>query len=302
MRVNRRKNEAPGRRHELAWCAKAQKQSSSIRKPHACNPLFLCAVWGLLMLVPGTACTQEQSVPELPAPTTTGVLGKKDAGALTEVTAHLLAVSATGWQGLEATGTLTYPTGGTHTATLYLMGSTNSRLDIEMGSGMRSLRQSGVAGRFEDEKGNWGSLPPATAGAGIVAFPRIWVDAATSSRISLYDHGASAYNGQNLHRITIEYPIVIGTGGGLSNRRTAATDLYFDPNTHSLVYSVDAVTFNGPSRQTFRRETSYEDYQQFSGIKVPTTIKQYLNRQFQWTLQLSQVTINPAPAANTFAF
>jgi hypothetical protein len=254
---------------------------------------------GVFMLAPVYARTQEQS---FPMPSATGALGKKDAGALAEIRAHLLSVSAAGWQALEATGTLTYPDGTTHAATLYLMGSNNSRLDIEMEAGTRSLRQSGFAGRFQHENGTRGSLPPATAGAGIVAFPRIWTDAATSSRISLYDHNTSLFKGQNLHQITIEYPIDIGAASGGANGKTAVTDLYFDPNTHVLDYSVDAVTFNGPAKQTFSRETSYEDYQQFSGIKVPTTIKQYLNGQLQWTLQLSQITINAAPAANTFSF
>lgn len=302
MRMNRGKSETPGSRHETALGVEAQKQSWIMRKLHVCNPVFPFFVLGLLMLVPGVAHTQEQSIPAFPAPTTTGVLGRKDAGALSEIEAHLLAVSAAGWQALEASGMLTYPEGDAHSATLYLAGSQYSRLDIEMGTGTRSVRIGRASGRFQGEKGNWGSLPPATADAGIVAFPRIWADAATSSRISLYNHNTSAYNGQNLHRVTIEYPIDIGAASGFTNKKTGATDLYFDPNTHLLLYSVDAVKFNGVARQTFSRETSYGDYQQSSGIKVPMTVKQYLNGQLQWTLQLSQITINAAPAANTFSF
>jgi hypothetical protein len=117
----------------------------------------------------------------------------------------------------------------------------------------------------------------------------------------LYDQSIYAGTGQSLHRITIEHPVESATGNGLKNR-TAATDLYFAPNTHLLMYSVDSVTYNGTSGQTFSQVTSYEDYRQFNGIKVPTTVKQYLGGQLQWTLQLSQITINAAPPVNTFSF
>jgi hypothetical protein len=123
----------------------------------------------------------------------------------------------------------------------------------------------------------------------------------TSSRIALTDENIYDGTGQSLHRITMEYPLESATGSGLANR-TATTDLYFDPSTHLLAYSVDAVAFHGSTRQIFNRVTAYGDYQQFSGIKVPTAIKQYLNGQLQWTLQLSQVTVNSAPPAHTFSF
>jgi hypothetical protein len=99
----------------------------------------------------------------------------------------------------------------------------------------------------------------------------------------------------------MEYPLESATGSKSLNG-TAATDLYFDSNTHLLAHSVDAVTFSGPMRQTFNRASTYADYQQFSGVQVPTTIKQYLNGQLQWTLQLTQVTVNPALTTDTFSF
>jgi len=298
MLVSQRRTELPEIVQELRMSAR-QWPTRIAGKLLPRNSVLVLAVLSVLTFGLAWVQAQEQG---FPAPTTTGVLGRKDAGALTEINAHLSAVSAVGWQALEATGTLTYPAGETHAATLYLMGANHSRLDIQMGTGTRSFRQSGSAAHFQHENGNQGSLPPATASAGIVAFPRIWADAVTSSRVSIYDHNTSSYDGQNLHRITIEYPIDIGVATAATKPRTAATDLYFDPSTHVLVYSVDAVTFNGPSRQTFARGTSYGDYQQFSGIKVPVTIKQYLNGQLLWTLQLSQVKVNTDPAANTFSF
>ena len=291
------KNETAALRSRSRRCSKwfrSAKRSSLNR-----NSLFqLVTIISLVIGLPYYARAQEQS---LPSPTTTGVLGKKDASALAEINAHLQAVGAGGWQGLEATGTLTFPDGTSHAASLFLAGSKSQRLDIEMESGSRSLRLGGFAGRFRDERGNQGSLPSATSSAGIVAFPRIWADASTSSNVSLYDQHLYSGTGSNHHRITIEYALE-GPAGSRLGKETGATDLYFDPSTHLLAYSVDAVTFNESARQVFSRVTSYEQYQQFNGVKVPTTIKQYLNGQLQWTLLLSQITENATHSADTFSF
>jgi hypothetical protein len=261
------------------------------------NRAFALVLWSILMVLPVSVLAQEQG---FPLPSTTGTLGNKDAGAIAEIKAHLLVVSATGWRGLEGTGTLTYPDGDAHSALLYLRGSKYSRLDITMDSGTRSLRVSGFAGRFQDEKGNPGVLPPATSSAGIVAFSRIWAEAATSSRISLYDQGIYTSSTQSLHRITIEYPLD-AEGGSSFSKKTAATDLYFDPNTHLLLFSVDSFSVS-TMRRPLTLVTSYGNYQPFEGVSVPTTIKQALNGQDQWTLQLSQVTINTNSPTSTFSF
>jgi hypothetical protein len=132
--------------------------------------LLALVLSSFLMTLPAKSLAQEQS---FPSPSTTGTVGTKDAGAITEIKQHLQAVSGAGWQDLKGTGILTYPSGDTHKASLYLMGSDSSRLDIAMDSGTRSLRITGAIGRFQDEKGNQGSLPPATSSTGIVAFPQI---------------------------------------------------------------------------------------------------------------------------------
>ena len=261
------------------------------------NLAFALFMLSLLTIAPVLVSAQEQS---FPLPSSTGTLGNKDAGALAEIKAHLLAVSAAGWQGLEGTGILTYPDGDVHSALLYLRGTKFSRLDITMDSGTRSLRVSGLAGRFQDEKGYPGVLSPATSCAGIVAFSRIWAEAATSTKVSLYDQKIYAGTGQSLHRITIEYPID-AEGGSSISRRTAATDLYFDPKTHLLLFSVDTFSVSSMRRQ-LTRVTSYGNYKSFEGVSVPTTIKQALNGQEQWTLQLSQVTINTNSPTSIFSF
>ena len=110
---------------------------------------FALVVWSILMVLPSSVMEQEQN---FTLPSITGTLGNKDPGEVAEIKAHLHTASATGWQNLEGTGTLTYQDGNAHSATLYLMGSKHSRLDITMPSGTRSLRVSRFIGRFQDEK------------------------------------------------------------------------------------------------------------------------------------------------------
>lgn len=251
----------------------------------------------IMMLLPGLGFAQEQN---FPLPSATGELGNKDAGALAEIKAYLQVVSAFGWKNLEAKGTLTYPQGDVHSAALYLKGSKYSRLDITMDSGMRSFRVSGFVGSFRNEKGVPGTLSPTTSSSGIVAFPRLWADAAVSTRISLYDHKIYVSTGQNLHRITIEYPLDDEDGSSLS-KRTAATDLYFDPSTHLLLFSVDAISVS-TMRRRLVRVTSYANYQPCEGISVPTTIKQTLGGQDLWALQLNQIEINTTLPTSGFIF
>jgi hypothetical protein len=266
--------------------------------------ILLASMTAALALTPTTARAQgaQSSTANLsfPSPVATGIIGVKAPGALSEIVAHLEAVSATGWQDLEGTGTLTFPTGDTHSALLDLRGADFSRLDIVMNSGTRSFRVQGSSGRFQDEVGNQGSLLAATSRCGIVAFPIVWFDAATSSLVSLLDNGIYMGTGQPLHRVTVEYQLAPGTytKGDL----TVATDLYFEPNTHLLLYSVDSLAFSNVSGAALLRVTSYSDYQKFGSLLVPATIQQSLNGQAQWSLQLSQVQINQNPPVGTFSF
>jgi len=117
--------------------------------------------------------------------------------------------------------------------------------------------------------------------------------------LSLHDQGTSGVFGPSLHRITYEYALNTQDSSVVS---THATDLYFDPNTHLLLFSTDLVTFGNTSGQTFLRMTTYGSYQPFNGVLIPTSISQYLDEQQEWTLQLTQVTLNSNFPASTFSF
>ena len=236
----------------------------------------------------------------LPSPIKTGILGSKTPQALSEITALIQAASLGTLKDLQATGTMTFPGGDTHPASLCLSGSGYTRLDITMASGTRSVRLRGPSGVYQSETGSRGFLPPATAMAGVLALPRIWADAVAGARISLFDGGTYPVQGKSLHRISIEYPLQ--SGDPISPTPSVATDLYFDPTTHLLLYSVDVVMLSEAHNQAFTRITGYSSYQVLSGIVVPTSIQQSINGQLQWTLSIAQLTLNTNPPASTFSF
>lgn len=235
-----------------------------------------------------------------PTPMANGSLGAKDPNALAEVESFIQVTGGSAWQDLVGTGTLSYQDGQSHPATLYLQGSGSSRLDIDMGSGSRSVRLIASAGTFQDESAGQHPLLPNTSRIGIVAFPRVWTDAATSPLVSLFDHGLYAGTGQPLHRVTVEYQL--NPGSYAVGDPTVATDLYFDPNTHLLLFSVDSVRFANAQQQVFLQSIAYGAYQTVNGVSVPTSLIQTLNDQPQWALQLSQITLNSHPTPDTFSF
>ena len=240
------------------------------------------------------------SLPNFAAPAATGTLGNKSPEAINVIVAYRQAVSSAGWQDLHGIGTITYPTGSPHAAELYLSGSDRTRLDITTDSGPRSVRLRGSSGSFQDEKGNSEALLAPTSNAGLLAFPRLWIGPLGTESVSLSDQGTYTAGVQNLRKITIEYPQF--SGNYAAGDPTSATDLYFDPNSHLLLFSVDAVSFPGTAGQAVIRVTSYGSYQQFGQIMLPTLIQQALSGQTEWTLNLSQINTNVNPPDSTFSF
>ena len=258
---------------------------------------FSLLLLALLVANPTSTFSQDQA---FPFPTKAGVIGVKDPTALAEVVAFTRAAGAANWMNLQGTGTLSYQDGEAHDASLYLLGSEYSRLDIEIGSGTRSVRLNACAGSFQDESEERSFLLPMTSRAGIVAYPKVWTDAVNSNLVSLYDRGLYTGTGQALRRITIEYQLT--PGAYRPGDPTVATDLYFDPSTHALLFSVDSVQFAGSAGQPFLQVMAYGGYQAFNGLLIPTSLQQTLNGQPQWALQLNQVTINTNLSPSTFSF
>jgi len=234
------------------------------------------------------------------APTAGHRLGYREASTKEEIAAYLRATSAADWHDLRASGSITYPGGDTYSTTVYLMEADYSRMDVMLPNGTRSIRISRLAGRLEDEGRGGVDLPHANAGAGLVAFPRVWTQALTSDRVALADFGRYTVDGVALHRITMEY--APGLEERSRNFSTYATDLYFSPDTHLLIYSVDTISSSDLEQRSQLRVTEYGDYQRIHGMLVPMRIMEMVDGQPSWDLHLSEIETNTSPSTAIFEF
>jgi hypothetical protein len=233
-------------------------------------------------------------------PKAKGVLGLQDAPALTEVLNHLKVVGANPWIGMQGTGQITY--GDTDStsfpATLSILGNSGFRLDSQAAQGPISIRIFNKVGKIQEANGSIHFLPPDTAASGIFQFqlPRLAKFPVPSA--SLTDRGLVSVNGAQLHRLTFEAPSgATGTHGA----HTVVTDLYFDPTTHLMAKSANSIHLNGIGN-SFLRVISYSDYRPVGGVMIPFLYTQTLDGQKQWTLQLTEVKLNPALSATFFQF
>ena len=242
--------------------------------------------------------SEDQTVP---MPGFVGTLGQKDAGALQERLDYLKAVNILDWKGMQASGTLTDDSGNTNQATLAILNADHSRLDVQTPNGERSARISGIYGATLEADGKSFFMPPATAKAGLLAFPRLLIATFPSSNTALIDRGLVQVGTQSLHRLTLEESIfsdvTIADGRDIN-----VTDLYFDPSTHLLLKSAAAVQLDSADRERYLIVISYSNYQGVQGSLVPCTYRQSLNGQQQWTLQISTPDLQPSFAPNYFHF
>ena len=271
---------------------------AGIKRAHHGHWLEAGIVWAGLLVLASSPIVAQQNV--FPTPSVRQTLNIKDQGALAEVNAFIQAVSASDWKGITGTGTVTYPEGDQHSAQLYLSGSMQTRLDVSMDSGTRSLRIGNDHGGLQDEDGEFHPIPPLTSGLGMFAIARVWADAINSPRVSLYDCGVFTAGEQHLHRITMEY--ALGANNGNRTQVTMATDLYFDPATHLLWFSVESMGTMPVPSQVLQRVTIYSGYTTFNGLMFPARIEQMLDGQAQWALQLTEMGANSAVSDDMFAF
>jgi hypothetical protein len=240
---------------------------------------------------------------DIPIPIMSGVLGQQDAVALQEIKAHIAALGAGSWLGMQGTGQIVYGSKDStaYTATLSILGTTGFRLDSKTATGETSTRIYGRYGTIQEADGRKYPLPSNTAISGIVQFPQLRLVGFPASGESLIDRGLVTVDGASLHRVTVECSASTRNQGAVQGSMVA-TDFYFDPATHLLLKSVNKIRLSGTGNSDFLRVVAYEDYRQVSGGMIPFRYVQTLDGNKQWTLQLSDVQLNPALIPTYFAF
>lgn len=225
----------------------------------------------------------------------------KDASAIQELIEYLNAVGVTQWQGMKAKGIVLQSDGGSAVACLTIGRSDQARLDVATASGTRSTRMDGSIGMTIEADGKRIPLPPATARAGVVAFPRLFSADFGKVALAIIDRGQVNVDGETLHRITVEEPVLLN-GMPIAPYSGSVTDLYFDVGKHLLRMSASLVQVDSADRERYLVVTRFSDYQRDGSMLMPHSIRQTLNGQQQWTLQLTEIDLQSPNDPSYFQF
>jgi hypothetical protein len=109
---------------------------------------------------------------DISIPVPTGVLGKQEATALSELASHYAAMGSNPWFGMQGTGTITYGSkdATAYPATLSNIGKHSFRLDAQTSKGSMSIRIDGFLEKSQSANGETLTMPPETALAGLFPF------------------------------------------------------------------------------------------------------------------------------------
>ncbi len=235
-------------------------------------------------------------------PAATGVLDRKDTEALAEWSSHLGAVGSDPWKGMQGTGKITYgsqePTA--YDASLTNLGGDSFRLDAKTSKGEMSIRIHGHLGKTKNGDALT-PLPSDSSAAGLFPFERARLNRYTGAGTSLVDHGLTLISGTELHRITLETP-TLGRNPVTKSQETTATDFYFDPTSHLLVKTANSTLSTVGQRARFLTVITYDDYRRVGNSMIPFRYTETMDGQLYWTLQLSDVKLNPVLDATYFEF
>jgi hypothetical protein len=237
----------------------------------------------------------------VPRPSSENIAGRKDATALKVIADFQNAVNITTWKGMQAGATFENSNEERSSASIALGSAGQSRLDVRSSSGMRSTRTDGYLGSTIWEDGSQSSLPPDAVKSGLAAFTRLFDSLLAVASSAIVDRGTLTIDQNTLHRITLLEKTTSDTTLAESGV-VIVTDVYFDTTTHLLKMSASSVHLTPSDLQTYMIVTSYSDYRKVEDCLIPFNYSQSLNGQHQWSLQLSDVNLNPNIDSSYFTF
>jgi hypothetical protein len=238
---------------------------------------------------------------DVPLPQIENASHPKDPSAIQELIEYLNAVGLKEWTGMQAKGVLLQSNGEGGNASLGIGIGDQARLDVVTASGTRSTRIDGNRCIAIHADGKRVTIPPATAKAELVSFPRLFTENFGRIASAIIDRGQVNIDGETLHRITVEEPVLLN-GEPAEPDTPSITDLYFDPAKHLLRMSASLVQVDSADRERYLVVSRYSDYQRDGTLLMPHSIRQTLNGQQQWTLQLTEIELHSASDPSYFQF
>jgi hypothetical protein len=287
----------------LAWCLDRIFHPKLHATLHVSTIVMFLLLGGNALAQSSASLFLETPQGKIPIPTSTGRLGQREEAALTEVVQHLTAVGSTPWAGMQGTGKINYGSDvqNSFNATLSNLGGHNFRLDAQTKKGEMSIRIRDRLGKIRSGDGVMSNIPPDTAMVGLFPFQLPRLGSFPRPGTSLVDHGLSNIGGTNLRRITFEFA-GMGRNPTTKMQETTAIDLYFDPTSHLLVRSSAYVLIPETRNLRLLSVVTYADYRKVGSSLIPFRYVETMEGQPYWTLQLSEVHLNPSLNATYFEF
>lgn len=234
---------------------------------------------------------------ELPAPTAWSKSGAVDSAAL-DVMKKSRGNEGQEWVGFQAVGTLKYgPESPGYRATLTVLDSEHTRLDIETPEGVISSRLSGASGGLKVGESPVLNIDARDAIRGLIVLPLALMSSPHFGRLGIRSSRPITLGTEPNNRITISHPLPPSIRSGDLNVSASVTDLYFSTATGQLLKSVDMVHKPGNSPQLYKRVLTYSDFKTVDARTIPMQYDLTLNGQHAWSLKLSSV--NAVPSSDT---
>lgn len=222
-----------------------------------------------------------------------------DVGSGDELLAFFKATGAATWTGVRAVGSISIAGDETpHAATLLVQNSDHYRLDIDTGQGTDTYRTVGLVANFTSNNHVKDVFAPSMGLLGIVSLPRLLSPAFPGPTTSVTDRGMILVQGKQLHRVCVEEPLPKYHGD--PSPEWIPEDFYFDAS-HRLVRTAAFVRLHRSDGNLYFISSTYDDYRPFGAMLLPTKLTYSINGQLQWTLTLTEQSINPSLSPSAFA-
>jgi hypothetical protein len=237
-------------------------------------------------------------------PATKIPITQRDVTALQELVDYMKATGSEQWRGLQAGGTIRYGSSSDavlYPATLTLSTHGETRLDVQRETGITSLRMSGLSGHLRREDGTMSNIPLRNAALGLVAFSHLFSSGFPEADLAVADRGVVLLDGQRLHRITLQYPLLPSSMHMHLGQPPASSDLYFTAD-HLLYKSAALIEALQLTPQKYLSVVTYRNYHRVDGVQIPLQISDTLDGQPLWVLELSAPHSYSAQDSSFFAY
>jgi hypothetical protein len=284
----------------LLCCCRGIKQFAAVSAI-----LFLCGVPAYQQASPQSTRIYGPEDRDVPLPSQSIVKSNSAGPAQGILQSYLQAAGAAQWQGIQATGTLTYegneaPPPGQATLTIARDGLT--RLDVTSSLGTTSLRIRGAAGTFQEVNEKQHRLAFRDARAGLFAYSFLLSPHLTEEPGLNLTAGTLQLDGKSLNKLSVGRPIQQIQTASRSHSDVIVTDIYFSADTNLPFKSVDLVGSLELSPEQYVRVVTYEDYRPVEGVELPFRCTETINGQRSWVLQLTSAKPQPQSDPAYFSF